>query len=114
MSYWGVFTQPFLCPICGAEFVGRTKRREQLDHIRKTHPEFWKWRGRFNKVGDSIGIIFVVFLVVGAVLQRMKGNDAVPSWYLPVFLALLAIIFGLLPVYQCGIRKFKRDWTGRC
>jgi 4-amino-4-deoxy-L-arabinose transferase-like glycosyltransferase len=94
------------------EFQGRTKRKEQLDHIRKVHPEFWRWRGQFNKVVDSIGVIFVVFLVVGAVLQRVNGNDAVPGWYLPTFIALVAIIFGSLPYYQRGIRNFKRDWPG--
>jgi len=97
-----------------SEIVGRTKRKEQLDHIRKSHPEFWKWRGRFNKVVYSFGIAFVVFLVVGVVLRTVNRNNTVPSWYLPTFIAFLAIVFGLLPAYQLGIRKYKRDWKGGC
>jgi hypothetical protein len=112
MSYWATFAQPFLCPICGVEFTGRTKRKEQLDHIKTVHPEFWAWRHKFNVVMDSVGIVFVVFLVVGAILQRTSGDSAVPSWYLPTFVAMIAIIFGSLPYYQRGIRRFKRDWTG--
>jgi protein-S-isoprenylcysteine O-methyltransferase Ste14 len=93
------------------EFQGRTKRKEQLDHLKTLHPEFWNWRGKFNKVVDSTGIIFVVFLVVGAVLQGLYGKNAVPSWYLPTFIAMVAIILASLPYYQWRARRFKRDWT---
>src|SRR5713226_4758940 len=101
--------RPSLCPICGTEFGGRTKRKQQLDHIRTVHPEFWHWRDRYNKIGYLLVASFVVFLAVGATVQTGGGINTVPAWYLPVFIGLVVAMFAMALYWRWGVRGFKRE-----
>jgi hypothetical protein len=112
MPWSCIFARPFFCPICKREFQGRTKRRQQVDHIEAVHPEFWAWRDKFGKIGYVFTFGYVAFLSVGVILQYTEGHNAIPTWYFPAFLGLNASILGMFLYWYWRIRGFKLDWMG--